>query len=257
MWHKVAGQILPLSLAGMRQRVFGIRISFGFRSSDLCLGQASCGIYPARRSASIFACPRNVRRAIVLPALITEWNIQSRAHGCESCGKRFADQEHYHTLLFDEKNGFRRLDVCNACWEGNFRDSKDGQGYISYWQGVYEAPPPVTEPIQKENAETLLRKLIERNDPQYGPASYILAVMLERKRLLKVKEQIRRDGKRIFIYEQPKTGDLFTIADPDLRLDQLEQVQHDVATLLEHGLNPPPVNPAPLRKSLGGADARR
>ena len=56
---------------------------------------------------------------------------------------------------------------------------------------------------------------------------------------LKVKEQIVRDGQRVFIYEQPKTGDIFTIADPDLHLDQLEQVQHDVAALLEQGLNPP------------------
>jgi len=54
-----------------------------------------------------------------------------------------------------------------------------------------------------------------------------------------VKEQIVRDGRRVFIYEQPGTGDVFTIADPDLRLDQLEAVQRDVAALLEHGLNPP------------------
>jgi hypothetical protein len=78
---------------------------------------------------------------------------------------------------------------------------------------------------KKETAETLLRKLIEQNDPAHAPAAYILAVMLERKRLLKVKEQIKRDGQRIFVYEHPKTGDIFTIADPDLHLDQLEQVQ--------------------------------
>ena len=63
--------------------------------------------------------------------------------------------------------------------------------------------------------------------------------MLERKRILKVKEQLKREGQRIFIYEQPKTGDIFTIADPDLRLDQLEAVQRAVAQLLEHGLNLP------------------
>ncbi len=85
----------------------------------------------------------------------------------------------------------------------------------------------------------MLRKLIEQNDPRYAPAGYILAVMLERKRVLKVKEEVVRDGKRVFIYEQPKTGDVFTIADPALRLDQLEEVQRDVAQLLEQGLNPP------------------
>jgi hypothetical protein len=80
-----------------------------------------------------------------------------------------------------------------------------------------------------------------------------LAVMLERKRLLKVKEQMTRDEKRIFIYEQPKTGDIFTIPDPNLRLDQLEHVQKDVADLLEHGINPPaeavPGTPVPTESA--------
>ena len=82
------------------------------------------------------------------------------------------------------------------------------------------------------------------NDPRYAAASYILAVMLERKRILKVKEQIRTEGRRIFVYEQPRTGDVFTIPDPNLQLNQLEEVQRDVAQLLEHGL-PGEAAPAP------------
>ncbi len=171
---------------------------------------------------------------------MTEWNIQSRAHACGACGRSFHDQEHYHTLLFDDKAAFRRLDICQACWQKQFSDgARDRKGFISYWQGIYEAPAPAPEPIQKETAESLLRKIIELNDPQYSPAAYILAVMLERKRLLKIKEQLQRDGQRVFIYEQPKTGDVFTVVDPNLQLNQLEAVQHDVAALLEHGLNPP------------------
>lgn len=168
-----------------------------------------------------------------------DWNIQTRAHGCEACGNSFADREPYHTLLFEEKGDLRRSDICAACWESQYREARDRKGFISYWQGVYAAPPPPTDPIKKETAETLLRKLIEVNDPQYLAAGFILAVMLERKRLLKVKEQLVREGRRVFIYEQPQTGDLFTITDPQLRLDQLDQVQRDVAALLENGLNPP------------------
>ena len=183
------------------------------------------------------------RAALCSRSLITEWNIQTRGHGCEACGKAFGDKELYHTLLVDEKTHFRRSDVCAECWQGKFADAHALSGFISCWQGVYEAPPPVTEAIQKETAETLLRKLIEQNDPEHRPAGFILAVMLERKRILKVKEQIIRDGQRVFVYEQPKSGDIFTIADPNLRLDQLEQVQRDVAALLEHGLNPPAPQP--------------
>jgi hypothetical protein len=177
---------------------------------------------------------------------MTEWNIQSRAHACAACGQAFADQQTYHTLLFSEKAEFRRSDICETCWQKQFSDgARERKGFISYWQGVYAAPPPPTEAIQKQTAETLLRQLIELNDPRYVAAGYILAVMLERKRLLKVKEQMVRDGQRVFIYEHPGTGDAFTITDPALKLDQLEQVQRDVAALLEHGLNPPGEPPQP------------
>ena len=54
-----------------------------------------------------------------------------------------------------------------------------------------------------------------------------------------------REGQRVFIYEQPKTGDIFTIPDPNLQLNQLDEVQKGAAELLEKGLNPP-ADPAPI-----------
>jgi len=171
---------------------------------------------------------------------MNDWNIQSRASACEACTQPFADRQMYHTLLLDVPPELRRSDICDPCWQKQFAsDARNRAGFISHWQGIYEAPPLPVDAIHRETAETLLRKLIEQNNPRYVPAMFILAVMLERKRVFKVKEQIVRDGKRVFIYELPGTGDVFTIADPALRLDQLEQVQRDVAELLEHGLNPP------------------
>ncbi len=182
---------------------------------------------------------------------MNEWNIQSRAHICEACTQPFADKQHYHTILLDEKEVLRRSDICESCWQKTSSgEAASRAGFISHWQGVFEIAPPVVDAIQKETAETLLRKLIEQNDPAHAPAAYILAVMLERKRLLKVKEQIKRDGKRIFVYEHPKTGDIFTIADPDLHLSQLQQVQQDVANLLEHGLSPAASAPAAESESV-------
>ena len=101
---------------------------------------------------------------------MTEWNIQSRAHACSSCGNAFADQQAYHTLLFDEKADLRRSDICQACWQKQYSEgARDRKGFISYWQGVYEAPAPPVEVIQRENAESLQRKLIELNDPRFMP----------------------------------------------------------------------------------------
>ncbi|HEX9045430.1 MAG TPA: hypothetical protein VF988_00270 [Verrucomicrobiae bacterium] len=171
---------------------------------------------------------------------MNEWNIQSRAHACQACTQPFVDKQRYHTLLYDEHaEVLHRMDICDACWQSQFSEgARERKGFVSHWQGVFEVPPVVVDPIQKETAETLLRKIIELNNPRYVPAAYILAVMLERKRLLKVKEQIKRDGRRLFVYEHSKSGDVFTVLDPDLHLNQLAEVQHDVAQLLEHGLHP-------------------
>src|SRR5580658_7256236 len=174
--------------------------------------------------------------------LMNEWNIQSRSRLCQACEKTFADKQPYHTVLLEEKQQYQRLDICPACWDSQYREgASERKGFISQWQGIYHAPPAApVEAIQKESAESLLRKLIEANNPKHGPVCYILAVMLERKRILKVKEQIHGESGRVFIYEHSVTGDVFTIADPNLQLDQLQEVQHDTAQLLAHGLNPPP-----------------
>jgi len=169
---------------------------------------------------------------------MNDWNIQSRSQICGGCEQPFVDKAPCHTLLFEEGAELRRQDLCQRCWEMKHEQVvRDQKGFLSHWQGVFEAPPPPSEPIQKESAETLLRKLVELDAPQYIPAGYILAVMLERKRLLRIKEQLQRESGRVFVYEHAKTGEMFTIVDPDLQLTQLEAVQRDVAGLLEHGLN--------------------
>ena len=52
----------------------------------------------------------------------------------------------------------------------------------------------------------------------------------------KMQDQFKQDGQRIFVYEHPKSGDVFTIAEPDLNQDPLEKIQKDVTLLMEQGL---------------------
>jgi len=160
---------------------------------------------------------------------MTEWDIQSRADACTACQRPFADKEAYHTLLSLDAAGYARRDLCATCFAGATRD-----GVISYWQGEYKLPPPPPpEAIQKETAETLLRKLVESTDPSHESARYILAVMLERKRILKHRDTVHEDsGAELLVYEHARTGESFTIPDPKLRLDQLAQVQEEVSALL-------------------------
>ena len=160
---------------------------------------------------------------------MTEWDIQSRSDACTVCRTPFADKEAYHTLLSMEATGYQRRDLCGACHSNAPR-----AGVLSYWQGEYKVPvPPPPEPIQKETAETLLRKLLESTDPAHAAARYILAVMLERKKILKHRDTVREENSgELLVYEHARSGESFTIPDPHLRLDQLEQVQQELSELL-------------------------
>lgn len=162
-----------------------------------------------------------------------EWNIQARGRACGSCHNPFEDKQSFHTLLFDRRRDYERLDVCEKCWESQFNQgAADRKGFVSHWQSVFAVPPPAPpEAIQKETAESLLRKLSDSADRE--AVRYILAVMLERKRLLKIQGQILEGNRRVWIYEHAKTGEVFTIPDPNLQLDRLEAVQREVARMLE------------------------
>ena len=56
--------------------------------------------------------------------------------------------------------------------------------------------------------------------------------MLERKRVLKQVKTEQGTNGRVLIYEHGATGDVFIVPDPQLRLDELENVQNEVAQLL-------------------------
>jgi hypothetical protein len=160
---------------------------------------------------------------------MTEWDIQPRSPACTACRQPFADKQPYHTLLSFGGAGYERRDLCGGCFR-----SAPRQGVLSYWQGEYRLPaPPPPEPIQKDTAEMLLRKLCESNDPSQAAAKYILAVMLERKRILRHRDTTHgEDGMDLMVYEHAQTGESFLVPDPHLRLDELAHVREQVAELL-------------------------
>jgi len=162
-----------------------------------------------------------------------EWEIKSRSRACARSETPFNDGDTVWTLLFQEKDGFHREDVSEATW----LQLKDTVEPFSFWRSTYQAPPPVPpEPIQKESVETLLRRLIQEDSPEHLNARYVLAAMLERKKILKPVDVREAGDERILIYEHAKSGEVFLIVDPRLRLDQIDTVQEQVSSLLGTGL---------------------
>ncbi|HBJ84181.1 MAG TPA: hypothetical protein DDZ88_10005 [Verrucomicrobiales bacterium] len=163
------------------------------------------------------------------------WSIRTRAHQCALTGRPFEDGETFHTTIhFDpQENGYVRRDVCAEAWPQEREQRKP----VAAWKNVYqkviaEAKPEIAP---KESAQDLLQRFIEDGDPKTENARYILALMLERKRQLVQTAEKEVDGAKMLFYENKKTGEIFIVRDPELRLDEVAQIQDEVASILAFG----------------------
>jgi hypothetical protein len=160
----------------------------------------------------------------------SEWSIQGRGEKCSVTGREFQEGEYFYTLLFHGKEGFQRQDLSEEAW----KERNDNIQPFSFWRSKFEPPPPPDAgPLAKETAEDLLRRYMQEENQLHANARYILGVMLERKRILKQIEAKEADGMKTLVYQHTKTGEVFVIPDPQLRLDQLAEVQAEVAGLLQ------------------------
>lgn len=156
-----------------------------------------------------------------------DWEIKSRAHQCSRTGREFAEGEFFYTILVREGEGFLREDMSEEAWN----ERNENIQPFSFWRSKYEPPaPPPAEPLPRDDAEGLLRRLIQENDPAYSNVRYILALMLERKRVIRPLESSDDD---ILVYEHLATGETFVLANPKLSFERIPEVQREVSALLD------------------------
>lgn len=159
-----------------------------------------------------------------------EWNIKTRSGVCAVTSRAFVEGELVHSMLLLGGEGYERRDFSEEGWA-----QKPAEWIpLSSWKSFFKPiPPQPTGPLKQSDAQGLLRLLIQENEPHTLNARSVLALMLERKKQLRVVDRQENEGERVVIYEHLESGETWIIQDPQLRLDQLEPVQAEVAQLLK------------------------
>ena len=179
-----------------------------------------------------------------------EWNIQSRALQCAVTGQPFEKGQRIFSALYWREGQYQRVDLCADAWKAR----NDNIEPVSAWQTEFvPPPPPEPEALRKDDAESLLRRLITENAPNTRNARYILALMLERKKVVRQLERKREEGGSTLVYEHIPSGEVWLIEDPGLKLGELSAVQEEVAHLLGAGDAPAEATPPPASASAESA----
>jgi len=167
-------------------------------------------------------------------AIIQDWKIRSTHARCEVSGEPFLDGDQFYTCIFDEpaSDGFLRRDYSAAAWK-KIRKKLDPAPF-SFWKSAYKAPVRAVEDHRTAatSVEGMLRRFIDEDDPRTENARYILALMLERKKTLIPTDSKETGTRTLLFYEHADNGDVFIVADPGLKLAEIESVQREVVDLL-------------------------
>ncbi len=168
-------------------------------------------------------------------ALPESWSIRSRAHTCSITERKFEDGEEFYTAIFPdpESSGYLRQDFCIEAWNDK---PEPWQQPFSFWKSTYEVAvaEDKQEVVAKESAEDLLSRLIEEDLSHTENVRYILAIMLERKKLLKETDTQHTPSGILRIYEHKKLGEIYIVRDPNIPLSEIESVQKEVSELLDN-----------------------
>ena len=182
-------------------------------------------------------------------ALHETWHVRNRSRQCAVSGTPFTDGQPIVTALFPdpESSGYLRKDFTEEAWKAIEAEPNEEEIPFSHWRTAF-TPTPVNEtvpPVTKQTAEDLLRTLVEEDQDHTENTRYILAVMLERQKLLRETDNQPTTGGILRIYEHRKTGEVYIVKDPNIPLDQVEDIQNEVIELLSPKPPQEPEEPTP------------
>jgi hypothetical protein len=208
----------------------------------------------ARKDPQLSLIPPSPRKRSFSPAPGASWEVKARATRCRATEQDFEEGELICSRLVDGPGGLEREDYSAAAWSPEL-----AAGARVHWKLRFRKPAPRKEaPFKEEDAEETFRELLSRNDPSVTNTVYILALMLERKRMLIDRGDVQDvDGTLLRVYDHKESGETFFIPDPRLELDRIPEVQREVALQLgwiqeEAPADPPAESPAEPEKNSHG-----
>jgi len=160
---------------------------------------------------------------------LREWdNYLTKPGTCSVCRKTFEEHENYYAVLMDVPSGFQRRDFCETCWDDHHRDQA-----FSFWQ----AKMPAGEEKRKLFVDDqilmqIFKRLLETNDEDKRPFTFVLALILMRKRLVKYVGTEQNNDQEWWVVRFSGREDELRIKNPNLTEQQLEEIREQLDEVL-------------------------
>lgn len=190
-----------------------------------------------------------------------EWKINKFGQSCVICSKKIEVGEVCCSALFEPSReegkpataDFARRDYCEPCF-----NQHPPEGMYYYWKLAAPDPtvniPPKKPVLDVEAVLDFFRRLATDSDPTKRPLAFVLALMLDRKKVLKFTgEKRREDGESLLVFTMRRGGESFELIPPGLDEQELAAAGRELNQIL--GVSAPPAPAAALAPAPSEAPA--
>lgn len=157
-----------------------------------------------------------------------EYEVSRRTGKCTATSRDLAEGEVYYAVLFETSQGFERRDYCAQAWTG------PPDGNFCYWRA--RVPVRDKKPTQLIVDHELLMHIFTRleDDPSQSRQQFrfVLALLLMRKRLLKLDQTIRENGQEWWLVHSVADQNSYRVVNPELSSEAVERLGVQMMALL-------------------------
>lgn len=171
-----------------------------------------------------------------------------RADACAACGHGFEIGETFHAHLYRTDAGYARQDYCLNCHPPAAPDA------LGHWKT--RRPEPTArkiQPFDREAIYSFFERLEDAHEPGHLQFRFVLALLLWRKKALKLERTMQGADGEAWEFVAVRTGTPHRVVRPDLDEQQLERLSEQLERLLATA--PGELNPTELGSPKENRDA--
>ena len=162
-----------------------------------------------------------------------EWKIGKSRGCCSACEGELEAGKPFYSVLNEWEGGLERCDYCLNCWGSREQDKNRA---TFFWRTV-QAEAPKKRAIDLGMVTDLFRKLPESEEPMRQKVRYFLALLLMRKRAVKLLNTGREDGREFMLIQLKGEESPLRVINPDLTPGELDDVKAELEALMEMELS--------------------
>jgi hypothetical protein len=142
------------------------------------------------------------------------YEIPRRHRHCVKGQEEFVPGSSYYSLIEPaESGGYARKDYCSACWQACSVEHAFLSDGTVFWKSSVPKKIEVSEESLRrdERALNLLKEYCQSDVSEELAQAFVLALLLTRKRLLQLKQEINEEGKAMSLYEVRATEEILCV----------------------------------------------